>query len=825
MANQKNLVIVESPAKAKTIGKFLGADYKVLSSYGHIRDLKPSSFSVDVEHRFAPIYEIPADKQRLVSDLRKAAKASDVVWLASDEDREGEAIAWHLYYVLDLQNKETHRIAFHEITKSAIQHAIQNPRSINENLVDAQQARRVLDRIVGFELSPVLWRRVGPSLSAGRVQSVAVRLIVEREREILAFQPETSFAITTRLETKGGDTFSAALPENLPSEEAARQLMQRAIDSQSAFAVQQVEQKPGRRSPSAPFTTSTLQQEASRKLGMSVSNTMRVAQALYERGLITYMRTDSVNLSSLALHDAETVILEQWGADYYQRRRYHVKSKGAQEAHEAIRPTYLRNATIQGTKQEQALYDLIRKRTLASQMADARIERTIAQIASQGAEPVHLEARGEVIVFDGFISAYTESRDDEEDTSSNELPKLKEGDSLQLREIEGRQSFTKPKPRYTEASLVRKMEELGIGRPSTYAPTIQTIQNREYVRRGESQGESRDVLYLSWQHGAGNTTIKSHKQKERYGGDRGRLVPTDMGMVVTDFLMENFSRVVNYNFTADVEERFDKVAEGEAQWQDLIGTFYDKFHPMIEEQSQSGAKRYTGERLLGTDPVSGKPVIARIGRYGPMVQIGETPDNSLPEAERERLKPRFASIPSNLLIETITLEEALKLFDLPRTVGEFEGGEVVAAVGRFGPYLRHKGAFTSIPKSSGLTPEEITLQEAIELIEEKRRKDAASLLKTFPEDPDIAIRDGRWGAYIKVGKKNYKLTKEQKADPTKLTYAEVVAIIAEQDKETPKKGRATAKKAAGTAKKKSTTKKTTTTAKKAASKRSATSKS
>ena len=825
MANQKNLVIVESPAKAKTIGKFLGADYKVLSSYGHIRDLKPSSFSVDVEHHFAPIYEIPADKQRLVSELRKAAKGSDIVWLASDEDREGEAIAWHLYQVLDLKDKETHRIAFHEITKSAIQHAIQNPRSINENLVDAQQARRVLDRIVGFELSPVLWRRVGPSLSAGRVQSVAVRLIVEREREILAFQPETSFAITTRLETKGGDTFSATLPENLPSEEAARQLMQRAIDSQSTFAVQQVEQKPGRRSPSAPFTTSTLQQEASRKLGMSVSNTMRVAQALYERGLITYMRTDSVNLSSLALHDAETVILEQWGADYYQRRHYHAKSKGAQEAHEAIRPTYLRNATIQGTKQEQALYDLIRKRTLASQMADARIERTIAQIASQGADSVRLEARGEVIVFDGFISAYTESRDDEEDTSGNELPKLREGDSLQLREIEGRQSFTKPKPRYTEASLVRKMEELGIGRPSTYAPTIQTIQNREYVRRGESQGESRDVLYLNWQHGAGNTTIKSHKQKERYGGDRGRLVPTDMGIVVTDFLMENFSRVVDYNFTADVEEHFDKVAEGEAHWQDLIGTFYDKFHPIIEKQSQSGAKRYTGERLLGTDPVSGKPVIARIGRYGPMVQIGEAPDSSLPEEERERLKPRFASIPSNLLIETITLEEALKLFDLPRTVGEFEGSEVVAAVGRFGPYLRHKGKFTSISKSSGLTPEEITLQEAIELIEEKRRKDAASLLKTFPENPDIAIRDGRWGAYIKAGKKNYKLTKEQKADPTKLTYAEVVAIIAEQDKETPEKGRTTAKKATSTAKKKSTTKKTTSTAKKAAPKRSATSKS
>ena len=824
MANQKNLVIVESPAKAKTIGKFLGADYKVLSSYGHIRDLKPSSFSVDVEHHFAPIYEIPADKQRLVSELRKAAKGSDIVWLASDEDREGGAIAWHLYQVLDLKDKETHRIAFHEITKSAIQHAIQNPRSINENLVDAQQARRVLDRIVGFELSPVLWRRVGPSLSAGRVQSVAVRLIVEREREILAFQPETSFAITTRLETKGGDTFSATLPENLPSEEAARQLMQRAIDSQSTFAVQQVEQKPGRRSPSAPFTTSTLQQEASRKLGMSVSNTMRVAQALYERGLITYMRTDSVNLSSLALHDAETVILEQWGADYYQRRHYHAKSKGAQEAHEAIRPTYLRNATIQGTKQEQALYDLIRKRTLASQMADARIERTIAQIASQGADSVRLEARGEVIVFDGFISAYTESRDDEEDTSGNELPKLREGDSLQLREIEGRQSFTKPKPRYTEASLVRKMEELGIGRPSTYAPTIQTIQNREYVRRGESQGESRDVLYLSWQHGAGNTTIKSHKQKERYGGDRGRLVPTDMGIVVTDFLMENFSRVVDYNFTADVEEHFDKVAEGEAHWQDLIGTFYDKFHPIIEEQSQSGAKRYTGERLLGTDPVSGKPVIARIGRYGPMVQIGEAPDSSLPEEERERLKPRFASIPSNLLIETITLEEALKLFDLPRTVGEFEGGDVVAAVGRFGPYLRHKGAFTSIPKSSGLTPEEITLQEAIELIEEKRRKDAASLLKSFPEDPDIVIRDGRWGAYIKVGKKNYKLTKEQKAEPTKLTYAEVVAIIAEQDNETPKKGRATAKKATSTSKK-STTKKTTSSAKKAAPKRSAASKS
>ena len=457
-------------------------------------------------------------------------------------------------------------------------------------------------------------------------------------------------------------------------------------------------------------------------------------------------------------------------------------------------------------------------------MADARIERTIAQIASQGADPIRLEARGEVIVFDGFISAYTESRDDEEDTTGNELPKLKEGDALQLREIEGRQSFTKPKPRYTEASLVRKMEELGIGRPSTYAPTIQTIQNREYVRRGESQGESRNVLYLSWQHSAGNTTIKSHKQKERYGSDRGRLVPTDMGIVVTDFLMENFSRVVDYNFTADVEEHFDKVAEGEAQWQDLIGTFYDKFHPIIEEQSQSGAKRYTGERLLGTDPVSGKPVIARIGRYGPMVQIGEAPDSSLPEEERKRLKPRFASIPSNLLIETITLEEALKLFDLPRMVGEFEGSEVVAAVGRFGPYLRHKGKFTSISKSSGLTPEEITLREAIELIEEKRRKEAASLLKSFPEDPDIAIRDGRWGAYIKAGKKNYKLTKEQKADPTKLTYDEVVAIIAEQNKETPKKGRTTAKKTAGTAKK-STTKKTTSTAKKVAPKRSATSKS
>lgn len=820
MAKQKNLVIVESPAKAKTISKFLGADYKVLSSYGHIRDLKPSSFSVDVEHNFAPIYEIPADKQRIVSELRKAAKASDVIWLASDEDREGEAIAWHLYKVLELEDKETHRIAFHEITKSAIQHAIQNPRSINKDLVDAQQARRVLDRIVGFELSPVLWRRVGPSLSAGRVQSVAVRLIVEREREILAFEPEDSFAITTRLETRGGVAFVATLPDNLPSEEVARQFMQRAIDNRASFTVEQVEQKPGRRSPSAPFTTSTLQQEASRKLGMSVSNTMRVAQALYERGLITYMRTDSVNLSNLALHDAEEVIKEQWGSDYYQRRRYHAKSKGAQEAHEAIRPTFLRNATIQGTKHEQALYDLIRKRTLASQMADARIERTIAQIASEGSDPVHLEARGEVIVFDGFISAYMESRDDEETADGNELPKLQAGDPLQLLEIEGRQAFTKPKPRYTEASLVRKMEELGIGRPSTYAPTIQTIQNREYVRRGESIGEQRDALYLSWQQEANNNTIKARTQKERYGSDRGRLVPTDMGMVVTDFLMENFARVLDYNFTADVEEHFDQVAEGEAQWQELIGTFYDKFHPIIEEQSQSGAKRYTGERLLGTDPQSGKPVIARIGRYGPMVQIGEAPDSNLPEEERQRLKPRFASIPSNLLIETITLEEALKLFDLPRSVGEFEGAEVVAAVGRFGPYLRHKGAFTSITKSSGLTPEEITLEEAVALIEEKRRKDAASLLKSFPEDPDIAIRDGRWGAYIKAGKKNYKLTKEQKADPTALTYEEVVAIIEEQSKETPKKKRTTRKSA--TTKKDTTAKKTTATKKAPAKKKSAT---
>ena len=816
MAQQKNLVIVESPAKAKTIGKFLGADYKVLSSYGHIRDLKPSSFSVDVDHQFAPIYEIPADKQRIVSELRKASKHSDVVWLASDEDREGEAIAWHLYQVLDLKDKETHRIAFHEITKSAIQHAIQNPRSINNNLVDAQQARRVLDRIVGFELSPVLWRRVKPSLSAGRVQSVAVRLIVEREREILSFEAKSSFAITMRLATNNGLIFTASYMDNPAFEQGARQLMQRAIEEQETFRVQRVDQKPGRRSPSAPFTTSTLQQEASRKLGMSVSNTMRVAQALYERGLITYMRTDSVNLSTLALQDAEAVILEQWGADYYQRRHYHAKSKGAQEAHEAIRPTYLRNATIQGSKQEQALYDLIRKRTLASQMADARIERTVAQIVSQGVDPVCLEARGEVIVFDGFISAYMEDHDDEEDADRSELPRLHAGDKVQLLGIEGRKTFTKPKPRYTEASLVRKMEELGIGRPSTYAPTIQTIQNREYVRRGESLGGKRDVLYLSWSHDTGDNAISSQKRQERYGGDRGRLVPTDVGIVVTDFLMENFPRVVDYNFTADIEERFDQVAQGDVRWQALIGLFYDKFHPMIEEQIQSGAKRYTGERLLGTDPKSGEVVIARIGRYGPMVQIGEVPAGDLAETEQQTPKPRFASIPTDLLIETITLEEALKLFDLPRKVGEFEGADVVVAVGRFGPYIRHQGVFTSIPKSSGLTPEEITLGEAIALIEEKRSKDASNLLKSFPEDPDLSIRNGRWGAYIKVGKKNYKLSKEQKADPTTLSYQDVKTIIEAQSKETSSKSR-TAKKAI---EKKSTTAKSKSSPKRVALKKS-----
>lgn len=795
MAEKRNLVIVESPAKAKTIGKFLGEGYKVLSSYGHIRDLKPNNFSIDIERNFEPLYEVSEEKQKVVRELQKAAQSSDIVWLASDEDREGEAIAWHLYHVLGLEAKETYRIAFHEITKSAIQSAIQHPRSINEDLVDAQQARRVLDRIVGFELSPVLWRRVRPSLSAGRVQSVAVRLIVEREQEIRTFEPESAFKVSTRLCNADRAEFVAEYSRMLDTEEATTNLMARAVHERQNFVVTDLEKKPGHRSPSAPFTTSTLQQEASRKLGMSVSNTMRVAQALYERGLITYMRTDSVNLSSLALNAAKEVILAQWGEKYHRMRRFHAKSKGAQEAHEAIRPTYLDNATIQGTKQEQALYDLIRKRTLASQMADAQIERTIAQISTTGSNPIELEARGEVILFDGFISAYTESHDDDDTVDGRELPKLAVGDKLSLQEVEGKQLFSKPKPRYTEASLVRKMEELGIGRPSTYAPTIQTIQNREYVRRGENDGASRSVVYLSWSEKSKDDTITRKTKSEKYGGDKGRLVPTDIGIVVTDFLVEHFAGVVDYHFTADVEERFDDVAQGKKPWRTLIGEFYSKFHPIIEENSQSGAKRYTGERLLGQDPRSGKPVIARIGRYGPMVQIGESSDDDTAE------KPRFASIPSTLLIATITLEEALKLFDLPRTLGSFEGHDVIVSVGRFGPYIRHNGAFISILKSSGLTPESISLDEAITLIQEKRVKEENAVLRTYPEDPNIVVRMGRWGAYIKVGKENYKLTKEQKERAQELTFAEVSAIVAAQSTASPKAKRSSTKKRASSTKK------------------------
>lgn len=795
MAEKRNLVIVESPAKAKTIGKFLGEGYKVLSSYGHIRDLKPNNFSIDIERNFEPLYEVSEEKQKVVRELQKAAQSSDIVWLASDEDREGEAIAWHLYHVLGLEAKETYRIAFHEITKTAIQSAIQHPRSINEDLVDAQQARRVLDRIVGFELSPVLWRRVRPSLSAGRVQSVAVRLIVEREQEIRTFEPESAFKVSTRLCNADRAEFVAEYSRMLATEEATTDLMARAVHERQNFVVTDLEKKPGHRSPSAPFTTSTLQQEASRKLGMSVSNTMRVAQALYERGLITYMRTDSVNLSSLALNAAKEVILAQWGEKYHQMRRFHAKSKGAQEAHEAIRPTYLDNATIQGTKQEQALYDLIRKRTLASQMADAQIERTVAQISTTGSNPIELEARGEVILFDGFISAYTESHDDDDTVDGRELPKLAVGDKLSLQEVEGKQLFSKPKPRYTEASLVRKMEELGIGRPSTYAPTIQTIQNREYVRRGENDGASRSVVYLSWSEKSKDDTITRKTKSEKYGGDKGRLVPTDIGIVVTDFLVEHFAGVVDYHFTADVEERFDDVAQGKKPWRTLIGEFYSKFHPIIEENSQSGAKRYTGERLLGQDPKSGKPVIARIGRYGPMVQIGESSDDDTAE------KPRFASIPSTLLIATITLEEALKLFDLPRTLGSFEGHDVIVSVGRFGPYIRHNGAFISILKSSGLTPESISLDEAITLIQEKRVKEENAVLRTYPEDPNIVVRMGRWGAYIKVGKENYKLTKEQKERAQELTFAEVSAIVAAQSTASPKAKRSSTKKRASSTKK------------------------
>ena len=764
---QKNLVIVESPAKAKTIEKFLGKDYKVMSSYGHIRDLKTKEFSIDIEHDYAPQYVIPADKKKLVSELKSEAKSAEQVWLASDEDREGEAISWHLYEVLGLKPENTKRIVFHEITKNAILHAIETPRDININLVNAQQARRVLDRIVGFELSPILWRKVKPALSAGRVQSVAVRLIVEREREINEFVSEAAFRVIANFILPDGTTvLKAELNRRLKDKKEVEAFLESCKNA--SFTIDDITTKPVKKSPAPPFTTSTLQQEAARKLGYSVSQTMMIAQRLYESGLITYMRTDSVNLSDLALGTAKEAIFETYGEKYYKFRQYHTKSKGAQEAHEAIRPTYISNVEAGSSSQEKKLYELIRKRTIACQMADAELERTTISVGISG-QTERFVAVGEVISFEGFLQVYMESNDDdtEKEQENGLLPPVKLHETLSLKDIVATERFTQRPPRYTEASLVRRLEELGIGRPSTYAPTIQTIQNREYVVKGDKEGVERAYTVVSLSKGK----IEEAEKTETVGADRNKLMPTDIGTVVNDFLMEYFPDVLDYNFTASVEKEFDSVAEGELVWTKAIDKFYKIFHPIVEATAGVKTEHKVGERELGIDPKSGNPVFVKIGRYGPVVQIGAAHAD-----DKEAPKPQFASLMKGQSIDTITLEEALKLFDLPRTVGEYEGKVMVAAVGRFGPFIRHDGKFVSIPKD--LNPLTITAEEAIALIEGKRVKDEQRFIKKFEEDPEMEILKGRFGPYISYQKANYRIPKTV-TDPTVLTLEDCKKIIAE----------------------------------------------
>lgn len=764
---QKNLVIVESPAKAKTIEKFLGKDYKVMSSYGHIRDLKTKEFSIDIEHDYAPQYVIPADKKKLVSELKSEAKSAEQVWLASDEDREGEAISWHLYEVLGLKPENTKRIVFHEITKNAILHAIETPRDININLVNAQQARRVLDRIVGFELSPILWRKVKPALSAGRVQSVAVRLIVEREREINEFVSEAAFRVIANFILPDGTTvLKAELNRRLKDKKEVEAFLESCKNA--SFTIDDITTKPVKKSPAPPFTTSTLQQEAARKLGYSVSQTMMIAQRLYESGLITYMRTDSVNLSDLALGTAKEAIFETYGEKYYKFRQYHTKSKGAQEAHEAIRPTYISNVEAGSSSQEKKLYELIRKRTIACQMADAELERTTISVGISG-QTERFVAVGEVISFEGFLQVYMESNDDdtEKEQENGLLPPVKLHETLSLKDIVATERFTQRPPRYTEASLVRRLEELGIGRPSTYAPTIQTIQNREYVVKGDKEGVERAYTVVSLSKGK----IEEAEKTETVGADRNKLMPTDIGTVVNDFLMEYFPDVLDYNFTASVEKEFDSVAEGELVWTKAIDKFYKIFHPIVEATAAVKTEHKVGERELGIDPKSGNPVFVKIGRYGPVVQIGVAHAD-----DKEAPKPQFASLMKGQSIDTITLEEALKLFDLPRTVGEYEGKVMVAAVGRFGPFIRHDGKFVSIPKD--LNPLTITAEEAIALIEGKRVKDEQRFIKKFEEDPEMEILKGRFGPYISYQKANYRIPKTV-TDPTILTLEDCKKIIAE----------------------------------------------
>ena len=761
----KNLVIVESPAKAKTIGKFLGPDFKVMSSYGHIRDLKKKNFSIDVDNGFEPVYEIPDDKKALVAELKKSAKEAETVWLASDEDREGEAIAWHLFEVLKLKPGNTRRIVFHEITKNAILHAIENPRDIDLNLVDAQQARRVLDRIVGFELSPVLWKKIKPALSAGRVQSVAVRLIMERENEIKGFTPEEYFRVVASFRLPDGETVSGTLASRLGSAKEAEEMLTRAAGD--TFEVTAVNVHPVKKAPAPPFTTSTLQQEAARKLGFTVSQTMMIAQKLYEAGHITYMRTDSLNLSELALGAIKDEIVSTMGDEYLKLRRYHTSSRGAQEAHEAIRPTYVDQKTIDATPQEKRLYSLIWKRAVASQMADAEMEKTTVEISAKESG-ARFTVTGEVVRFDGFLKVYMEGRDDDNaDDGSDQglLPHLSKGMKLTLGEMTATERFTQQPPRYTEASLVKKMEELGIGRPSTYAPTISTIQQRGYVEKGEKEGTDRSFLVLTLEDGK----VSRNTRTETVGSEKGKLVPTDVGEVVNEFLTEYFPDILDYNFTAQVEEKFDKIAEGKLPWHNEIQSFYTGFHPAVDSAMNMRLEHKVGERVLGVDPKTGKPVSVKIGRYGPMIQLGD--------GEGEE-KPQFASLLKGQSVSTITLEEALKLFEFPRHIGEYEGSDLTVAIGRYGPYVKFDGKFISIPKE--YSPAHLTLDEAVSLIEEKRREEANRVVKTFPEDETIQILNGRYGVYISCGKNNYKIPKTV-ADPSALTLEECRDIIADQD--------------------------------------------
>ena len=770
-----NLVIVESPKKAELISGFLKKhqlnDYKVMASAGHVRDLKQHSFSVNVEDHFRPEYVITEDKKSLVRELKAAAKKADLVYLASDEDREGEAIAWHLSEALELKPEKTRRIVFHEITAEAFLHALEHPREVNMNLVDAQQARRVLDRIVGFELSPVLWKRIRPSLSAGRVQSVAVRLIVDREREITAFVPQSSYRLQATFVLPSGERLLTELNHRFATEAEAEALMTRCATAD--FSIGAITRRAARRSPAAPFTTSTLQQEAAHKLGYSVSQTMRLAQSLYESGHITYMRTDSVNLSSQALGAIARQIEKHPGTEYHQPRRFQTKSKGAQEAHEAIRPTYIDREHVGGTAQEQRLYDLIRKRTLASQMADAEIERTTVSIPVAGTDYA-FTAQGEVITFRGFLDVYMESTGEEGNAEVTKLlPAVKEREALSLEALTGEERFTQRPARYTEASMVSKMEELGIGRPSTYAPTIQTIQNRGYVERADREGQHRNYTVLTLKDGAVKRAVKS----EVYGADKGKLLPTDVGIVVNDFLVDQFPNIVDYNFTARVEEEFDTIAEGKTAWSGAIGDFYQRFHPEVERATHERPAQRVGQRILGVQPSTGLQVSVSIGRYGPMAQLGTAED-----AE----KPRFASLQKGQSLETITLEEALSLFDLPKNIGEYEGEVMTVAVGRFGPYVRHAGKFYSLPKDTD--PLSCTAEQAIEIIREKRESEEKSLLKSFTEDADLSIRTGRFGPYLKYKTDNYKLPKD--VDPTSMSYDDCMKLIAETPAKTARKGAA-----------------------------------